>query len=187
MNVCGRSIISAGFVCCPSTWYKFWHTICFLWLFMLHHKILKWEDLLCITGASVNQGCDSEASPAYLRVLHCVLCVGYLFHVSASDSFHVNSFQVDLVIEGVIKGLFPGCFAPPYVFSHPWEVGRWVVVGGFNQTGSKNLCPVLLSRGKAQLSETHCCQSGEQISGLGWARTPFEEIWSISTLLSAGS
>lgn len=91
---------------CPSTWYKFWHTICFLQLFMLHHKVHKWENLLCMTGVSINQGCDSET---YLHVLHCMLCVGYLFHVSTSDSFDTNSFQVDLVIEGVIKGPWLFC------------------------------------------------------------------------------
>lgn len=155
---------------CPSTWYKFWHTICFLQLFMLHHKVHKWENLLCMTGVSINQGCDSET---YLHVLHCMLCVGYLFHVSTSDSFDTNSFQVDLVIEGVIKG--------PRLFCTSIRVLPSPVGGG------KNLCPVLLSRGKVQLSETHCCQTAELISGLGWAQTPFEEIWSISALLSAGS
>lgn len=95
---------------------------------MLHHKIHKWENLLCMTGVSINQGCDSEASPAYLGVLHCVLCVGYLFHVSTSDSFDMNSSQVDLVIEGVIKGLFLGCTSirvPPPLGKLEGRVGGW--------------------------------------------------------------
>lgn len=92
---------------------------------MLHHKVHKWESLLCMTGVSINQGCDSET---YLHVLHRMLCVAYLFHVSTSDSFDMNSFQVDLAIEGVIKGPFHGCFAPPYVFYHPlWGGGGGLV------------------------------------------------------------
>lgn len=56
------------------------------------------EKPLCITCVNTNQGSDSETSSPYLDALHRILRVGYLFHVSALDSFDTNPLQVDLAI-----------------------------------------------------------------------------------------
>lgn len=50
------------------------------------------------TCVNINQGSDGETSAPYLDVLQRILCVGYLFHVSALDSFDTNSCQVDLAV-----------------------------------------------------------------------------------------
>lgn len=50
-----------------------------------------------------------------MMCLAAVFCVGCLFHVSLLDSFDTNSLQVDLIIESVIRGEFPGRVEHLYV------------------------------------------------------------------------
>lgn len=50
------------------------------------------------THVNINQGSRGETCAPYLDVLHHILCVGYLFHVSALDSFDTDSCQVDLAV-----------------------------------------------------------------------------------------
>lgn len=50
------------------------------------------------TCVNINQGSHGETSAPYLDVLQRILCVGYLFHVSALDSFDTNSCHVDLAV-----------------------------------------------------------------------------------------
>lgn len=67
-------------------------------VYVARQKKGETEKPLCITCVNTNQGSDSETSSPYLDALHRILRVGYLFHVSALDSFDTNPLQVDLAI-----------------------------------------------------------------------------------------
>lgn len=50
------------------------------------------------TCVNINQCAGGETTASYRYALHRILCVGYLFHVSALDSFDTDSCQVDLAV-----------------------------------------------------------------------------------------